>query len=845
MQYCNKSAISCAIAIFALCSCTSGEDNGLDSTGTIDLTLEADKTITQSVVSRTTTPYMPVLSSLTADKLTISLSNKSGSYSQTWPSRNEFPADKEFPADTYTMTATFGNTNAEGFESPQLYGETTFPVVAGKSTSVSLTAKVANSLVMFEPTESFTNYFQSAKIVLNSAAGNSLVVNPGETRPVYVNPGNARIDARVVMPSGADALITIGYFTAKKATLHRIALDVEASTGTATLTVSFDETFNDVEPIVIDLTKDLEDLVTPPQPVITPEGFEGGVPVDLIETHSDGYAFNIATRSGLATATLSIADGDEEPDTYNLLDESDIRTLEQKGLRILNLRKDCEFAKIYLEDFVAALRCKSRDAGSETKTITLAVTDCLGRTTDATLADNNTLKVNLTPVTFSVEAVKDIVVNPTYQVKAVYNGSDIRKWLKFHIVSKTGTDIPATPTKIENGDAENEYIFTFSTPLTTPYFNVFGDIGESISQHDEIFVPAFKAETPEEDIWTTTALLKIEPDSAKYLDVIAENIRITGLENYQLQKTDNLTYKITGLTHNTQYTANVSLNGLNLSRCPFTTEEKLQLPNSGFETDAWSATKKEDYQYLWTINGWSTANDVTMSQAGQGNTKTAYRATSGTIPANSRSNYSNKYGGFWGTDRHSDGHTAGNATLHTDKSHNGTNAALIRTVGYGSGNTAGAGTGNPASGFSTCQNVAAGELFIGTKDGDKYIGMPFASRPTSIEFYYKYVPFNSNDYGEFEAVVADENNQPISETIKLEFNAQDTYTKVTAKFVNNDGNYRVNKVASKIMVRFKSSANPNLTNSDSWLYGPGNKNLSGGEYVGSELYIDDIQLNYD
>lgn len=821
MQYCNKSAISCAIAIFALCSCTSGEDNGLDSTGTIDLTLEADKTITQSVVSRTTTPYMPVLSSLTADKLTISLSNKSGSYSQTWPSRNEFPADKEFPADTYTMTATFGNTNAEGFESPQLYGETTFPVVAGKSTSVSLTAKVANSLVMFEPTESFTNYFQSAKIVLNSAAGNSLVVNPGETRPVYVNPGNARIDARVVMPSGADALITIGYFTAKKATLHRIALDVEASTGTATLTVSFDETFNDVEPIVIDLTKDLEDLVTPPQPVITPEGFEGGVPVDLIETHSDGYAFNIATRSGLATATLSIADGDEEPDTYNLLDESDIRTLEQKGLRILNLRKDCEFAKIYLEDFVAALRCKSRDAGSETKTITLAVTDCLGRTTDATLADNNTLKVNLTPVTFSVEAVKDIVVNPTYQVKAVYNGSDIRKWLKFHIVSKTDTDIPATPTKIENGDAENEYIFTFITPLTTPYFNVFGDIGESISQHDEIFVPAFKAETPEEDIWTTTALLKIEPDSAKYLDVIAENIRITGLENYQLQKTDNLTYKITGLTHNTQYTANVSLNGLNLSRCPFTTEEKLQLPNSDMET--WSRQDGKT-QYWWieypgSDNNaeWGTMNLLTTSQGGSSPLGT-------------------------GNNRNGCAYNAISGTIATTDCNSREKAALIRTVGWGAGNTAAV-----FSGFGTCKNITAGELYLGSYNSEtkspEYNGIDFKSRPSSIEFWYKYKTVTANDdFAEVEIVLYDEKGSPITTSSSYrKLDRVDNYTKVTVdiKYIESAPK------SSKIMVRFKSSGNPEALKANStYMTPPPARDLGDGQYMGSQLYIDDIQLIY-
>lgn len=842
MQYCNKSAISCAIAIFALCSCTSGEDNGLDSTGTIDLTLEADKTITQSVVSRTTTPYMPVLSSLTADKLTISLSNKSGSYSQTWPSRNEFPADKEFPADTYTMTATFGNTNAEGFESPQLYGETTFPVVAGKSTSVSLTAKVANSLVMFEPTESFTNYFQSAKIVLNSAAGNSLVVNPGETRPVYINPGNARIDARVVMPSGADALITIGYFTAKKATLHRIALDVEASTGTATLTVSFDETFNDVEPIVIDLTKDLEDLVTPPQPVITPEGFEGGVPVDLIETHSDGYAFNIAARSGLATATLSIADGDEEPDTYNLLDELDVATLGQKGLRMLNLKKDCEFAKIYLEDFVAALRCKSRDAGSETKTITLAVTDCIGRTTDATLADNNTLKVNLTPVTFSVEAVKDIVVNPTYQVKAVYNGSDIRKWLKFHIVSKTGTNIPATPTKIENGDAENEYIFTFSTPLTTPYFNVFGDIGESISQHDEIFVPAFKAETPEEDIWTTTALLKIEPDSAKYLDVIAENIRITGLENYQLQKTDNLTYKITGLTHNTQYTASVSLNGLNLSRCPFTTEEKLQLPDNGF--DNWTSDKKQTYQYLWKVgNGsdWGTLNDLTAT-GGSSNYPYSYNKTSGTIPANSRSRYSHKDGGTF-TQNRSEGQTNGESNIWSDRQYSGNNAALIRTVGWCNGTS-----GNSALGTKNgaCDNKTPGELYLGYFDNSTQspvYGKDFSSRPSGISFYYHYdvKKTGNGDYGTVVIKIFDKEGEVIAEN-SAELHEQPSYKRVYLPL-----KYKENALkAGKIQIVFRSSGNESaLTlNDDFWDY-PRRTNLSGGEYVGSELYIDDIQLNYD
>ncbi len=52
--------------------------------------------------------------------------------------------------------------------------------------------------------------------------------------------------------------------------------------------------------------------------------------------------------------------------------------------------------------------------------------------------------------------------------------------------------------------------------------------------------------------------------------------------------------------------------------------------------------------------------------------------------------------------------------------------------------------------------------------------------------------------------------------------------------------------AAKINVRFVSSANESIYNSEStsnWRC-PGVKNTSGGEYTGSELYIDDITLTY-
>ena len=77
MLYCNKAIISCATAILSLCSCASGDGDSLANSGHIGLSLQSDITISQ-ITTRTTKPYMPVLESLTADKLAISLTNKSG-----------------------------------------------------------------------------------------------------------------------------------------------------------------------------------------------------------------------------------------------------------------------------------------------------------------------------------------------------------------------------------------------------------------------------------------------------------------------------------------------------------------------------------------------------------------------------------------------------------------------------------------------------------------------------------------------------------------------------------------------------------------------------------------------
>jgi len=293
--------------------------------------------------------------------------------------------------------------------------------------------------------------------------------------------------------------------------------------------------------------------------------------------------------------------------------------------------------------------------------------------------------------------------------------------------------------------------------------------------------------------------------------------------------------------------ARIKADGMNCRPVTFTTEAELQIPNGGFED--WSTEKKGDYQYLWLLGGgaWNTLNALTCSQSGSGSGSglntggCAYKATSGTIPANSRNTTSMDGGGLWGTSKSGDGNTVGDANLHNDKQHSGSNAALIRTIGWGSNNKASA----LASGqhFGTCDNQTPGELFLGSIDGTNPVyGAAFASRPTSLSFFYHYdvVTAGNGDYGTVEVkVLAADGTEIFSATQRLTEVAN--YSEVIIPF-----SYNVDAKAAKLSLIFKSSANSDIYTSQStsnWRC-PGVKNVSGGEYIGSELYIDDITLNY-
>lgn len=178
-------------------------------------------------------------------------------------------------------------------------------------------------------------------------------------------------------------------------------------------------------------------------------------------------------------------------------------------------------------------------------------------------------------------------------------------------------------------------------------------------------------------------------------------------------------------------------------------------------------------------------------------------------------------------------YVANSGTISVTDSHSGS-AALIRTVGWGSGSTA-------AGATSIIKNVTPGELYLGIYDLSSHqpiYGISYSSRPTNVKFWCKYEP-KSSDLMIAQIVIMDANGETIGSASvpENESGAIANWTEKTLDIQYTD----LEKEPSKMYILFKSGSLTDTNVMDKPSFG----NLSDGESVGSKLYIDDVELIYN
>lgn len=775
---------------------------------------------------------------LTTDDLTLTVTSSDGSYVQTWDSFGDFnPAEEQFPIGDYTVAVAYGDRDAEGFENRVVaayYDSQDVKILEGTSTPVELTASRTHAIVNITYTEAFERYIKSGAVDLISSTGNGItyVYNDDrpETRSSLIVPGLTKVLVDIEKYNGTWIHnVEAAKFITKARGSYTVKLDVnEGSLGSASLSIIIDDNVTE-EIVEVDISDDVVEA-DPPEIVlegIAPDGkltvVEGTYAGDPIKVNFIAKG-ELAEVNFIATSTFLDRRGGWEASTSP--EGVDLLSLEQgQQGKYKNLGFDChgiwnQPGRLAVIDMTKVINCleylEKNEPLHNLSTFTFVARDKYNKVSD--------------PISFSIQVlpIELSLLNPSYlkifdtevELDMSFNGGDPTGMVKFNYKNERGTD---EALKIESlthlsgdlyrvklsGLPADEYDLEITAEINGRSSNVL-----TVPRHGVI---AYASDNDTFANWAYIAmkafnLSESDVESPKFTLVSSENNK-----NLQYTKYDDNVYIVKGLTPEKLNHIEVSFDDPTIycTSVDVTAESTTALKNGNFNEPFEIVNKGSNWQEIDVLDNWGTNNPMTTSQGGN----FAYVRISGTIQ--------------------------------TSDAHTGSGAALIRTVGWGSGNSAvgsmsgemkyadagllhlGSSRKTRPSGYSGVQGA------LTTDDLD--CGIDFTSRPSSVSFWYKYAPKNSADQGKAEIWVKDENGNIIS-SMEISLPKADSYTKMSLPFKYEYGAPK----AAKLYIKFLSTNNREFLKKDASYITPPPFGGSGGKatYMGSQLYIDDVELIY-
>lgn len=800
---------------FVLCSaltlvgCSSDSFAPSDGTGTVELQLDVDRQVLTATPSRASLPE--IVEGLTSDDFTIRLVASNGQ-SQQW-SYADFSGEK-IAAGTYTLEAFYGTEGEEGFEKPYFAGSTQVVVRSDESTHAAVTTSLKNAAVTVSYSDTFKNYMTAYSASIRTAGSTDGLDYPSSaTDDLFVNAGEASLYVTFTTPQNQTATLKVVDFTAEAQHRYNISVDLNnGNMGDAVLTITFDDTAQVAEPIEIVLS---EELLNAPAPAISATA----TTVNIVEGDKGNGRFDIIAHGGLKSVKL-ISSGSALPAGWPAEAElvGGCAVIPSLGLRGLS-EAGSTAAVVDLADAISTL-------GAGTATFTLEAVDAYGKVSEADVTPSIT--VNAEPADISINGQQVLAAGADRVTLSVgYNGSDINN-VRFSYKARSGEwkdaeIISAPPTS----RATANYNVTLKVEATYKNVEIKARVGATEAAFTaERQTPDFTAVAPENDVFAKHAVVRLSSINDEVAADLATSVRwAVSTDNGNSWTNVSATVsgtsaRLEGLTPGTAYRVRATVSDKQATAA-LTTETALQTPNNGMET--WHEKSGESNWSVFYAGAsesdavWGTNNPMTTSQGGN----FAYCRISGTIST---------------TDAVSG------------------NAALIRTVGWGKGNSA-VGT---AEGTSKCKYIDAGLLHLGASRTDRVdgfgkdevsgpistddlnCGIAFASRPSSLSFKYKYSNKNGSDKGYAEIWVKDASGKIIARG-NLNLDPATTYTEKTIALNYPAGTAK----GTKLYIKFLSTNSRDfLVKNNNNLNAPPFANLSNGTYMGSQLYIDDITLNY-
>lgn len=233
----SRTIISFMILLAAF-ACTK---NTAEESGQVTFSLSGDYEIadkTKSNVSQFTS--LP-----SSDDFEVSIRNSSSS--DVWSGKiSEWASNTQLKAGNYSVTATYGSLEEEGFDKPFFTGSSEFAVTGGNTSDVHINVSLGNTLVLVRCTDNFKKYYKDYTFTLKRDGADIVTFVKDETKAAFIDGYKFTLEGTLVSETKTQSF-SKEYTSLDEATAYTILFDA-SNVGGAAITVTFNDT---VETVVL------------------------------------------------------------------------------------------------------------------------------------------------------------------------------------------------------------------------------------------------------------------------------------------------------------------------------------------------------------------------------------------------------------------------------------------------------------------------------------------------------------------------------------------------------------------------------------------------------------------
>lgn len=233
---CFKS-IMYTMALLAAFSCNKAQV-GVSGQVSFDLNSRYDLVeVTKSSVSDYTT--LPSKGDFTISILDASSASVYSGKLSAWDTATQLPSGN------YSVSASYGSLEDEGFDKPFFSGVANFAITGGNIATVSIPVSLGNTVVKVNCTDSFKNYFKDYTFKLVRGTATLATFAKDETKAAFVDGYKLTIQGTLTSETGTQTFEK-EYTNLKEATAYTFEFDAP-NVGGAKITVSFNNTVETIE----------------------------------------------------------------------------------------------------------------------------------------------------------------------------------------------------------------------------------------------------------------------------------------------------------------------------------------------------------------------------------------------------------------------------------------------------------------------------------------------------------------------------------------------------------------------------------------------------------------------